>query len=153
MESSPMTNSSGLRMRLLGEMIGFIGRCRFCARSDARRNFPRLFQRARTYGERTRIPERTGNRMSDERSPMRGFDESTYLTMNPDVGKAVQDGSVPSGLWHFITTGFRENRVGVPLELARTIKRMEADATASLPPAALRKRVAGVEDPSSFTAI
>jgi len=92
--------------------------------------------------------------MSDQHLPIRGFNESTYLAMNPDVKKAVLDGSVASGWQHFLSNGFREDRTGVPRELADEIKHLfDTDTTASLPPAALRKRVHGAEDPSSFMAI
>jgi ubiquinone/menaquinone biosynthesis C-methylase UbiE len=92
--------------------------------------------------------------MSEEPVPIHGFSESAYLRMNPDVKRAVRKGSIPSGWQHFVSYGFRENRAGVSLELVHTIKSLFDDDTAeSLPPKALRKRVHGDENSSTFATI
>jgi len=38
------------------------------------------------------------------------FDESKYLANNPDVAKAVKQGAMPSGLWHYVRYGKKEGR-------------------------------------------
>jgi ubiquinone/menaquinone biosynthesis C-methylase UbiE len=92
--------------------------------------------------------------MSEEPLPVHGFSESTYLKMNPDVKRAVRKGVISTGWQHFISHGFREDRAGVSPELVQSIKSLFDDDTAeSLPPAALRKRVHGNEDPSTFATI
>src|ERR1700680_880714 len=99
-------------------------------------------------------PSIQAREMSEEPLPIHGFSESTYLKMNPDVKRAVRKGLIPSGWQHFIYHGFRENRAGVSLELAQTIKSLfDNDTAESLPPQALRKRVHGDEDPFTFARI
>lgn len=39
-----------------------------------------------------------------------GFNEATYLSKNPDVAKAVKQGAMPSGLWHYVMYGKKEGR-------------------------------------------
>ena len=81
--------------------------------------------------------------------PFKDFDESTYLKLNPDVFKAVQNRSFSSGLQHYISYGFYENRSGVPLEVYKAVKEFMEDDK-SFPPEHLRKRVHGIEELSSF---
>jgi len=38
------------------------------------------------------------------------FNEATYLSKNPDVAKAVAQGAMPSGLWHYVMHGKKEGR-------------------------------------------
>ena len=39
-----------------------------------------------------------------------GYNEQTYLQKNPDVATAVKAGAMPSGLWHYLKYGKKENR-------------------------------------------
>lgn len=39
-----------------------------------------------------------------------GWNEEAYLAKNPDVAKAVDQGIMPSGLWHYLKYGKNENR-------------------------------------------
>lgn len=43
-----------------------------------------------------------------------GFDEREYLTLNPTVEKAVNDGRFPDGWTHFVRHGYKEYRRGAP---------------------------------------
>lgn len=38
------------------------------------------------------------------------YNEAAYLANNPDVKKAVDEGVMPSGLWHFMKYGKNEGR-------------------------------------------
>lgn len=40
------------------------------------------------------------------------FDEAEYLAKNPDVADAVAKGGVRSGRYHYVMTGYLENRLG-----------------------------------------
>lgn len=83
--------------------------------------------------------------------PLKGFDESTYLNLNPDVFEAVQKGSLSSGWEHYISHGFRENRPGIPPEVFRDVQSiLEYISTVAVPPRKLRKRVHGDEGLSDF---
>jgi SAM-dependent methyltransferase len=50
------------------------------------------------------------------------FDETSYLTANPDVAAAVKSGIVPSGAEHYVLHGFRENRSLSPYERAGPLR-------------------------------
>ncbi len=83
--------------------------------------------------------------------PSPEFDEQAYLKANPDVAAAVEATPGMSGWRHFLDQGWLENRVGVSRsawEEVRRRKNYEVDHV--LPPAFLRKRVHGAEDPESF---
>lgn len=80
------------------------------------------------------------------------FDESTYLTMNPDVAQAVRGGSFSSGADHFIAHGCSERRPGVSPEVRGTIQEL-LDVSLPLPPEHLRKRVHGDATETSFTTV
>ena len=78
------------------------------------------------------------------------FDEQAYLKSNPDVLKAVQNGSCSSGLEHYINHGYRENRPSVS---SIALKNFVASFTSDhlpVPPEHLRKRVHGSEDVKNF---
>jgi len=90
--------------------------------------------------------------MNDMNYPVKSFDESTYLKLNPDVSEAVQNRSFSSGWEHYISYGFYENRPGVPFEVYKAIKDIMEDDK-SFPPEQLRKRVHGDENLSSFVNI
>jgi len=80
-----------------------------------------------------------------------GFDESTYLTSNPDVAAAVQNGGFASGWQHYLFFGSRENRPGVPPGVDQAMQVLhEKDSAEPAPPEHLRKRVHGAEDIESF---
>lgn len=92
--------------------------------------------------------------MSDIRYPFAGFDESTYLKLNPDVLEAVQNRYFSSGWEHYISHGFRENRLGVPLEVYQAVKEIiQYSPTESVPPEHLRKRVHGDENLLGFESV
>ena len=38
------------------------------------------------------------------------FDEAKYIAKHPDVAKAVRQGAMPSGLWHYVMYGKKEGR-------------------------------------------
>jgi SAM-dependent methyltransferase len=92
--------------------------------------------------------------MTDMNYSFRDFDESTYLELNPDVSEAVQNGSFSSGLEHYFSQGFLEDRHGVPPAVCKAIKAiMENVPIESAPPDHLRKRVHGDEDLSTFEGV
>jgi|TARA_B100000315_G_scaffold210208_1_gene206326 SAM-dependent methyltransferase len=80
------------------------------------------------------------------------FDEAAYLEANPDVSKAIENGTLEGGWIHFNLFGFRENRPGLPRATARRVRRLLDEASViSVPPRHLRLRVSGMEDEESFT--
>ena len=38
------------------------------------------------------------------------YNEGDYLELNPDIAAAVEKGTYSSGLHHYISYGFKENR-------------------------------------------
>jgi hypothetical protein len=42
--------------------------------------------------------------------PPANWNENAYLAKYPDVAAKVNAGKVPSGLWHYMTTGMKEGR-------------------------------------------
>jgi SAM-dependent methyltransferase len=86
--------------------------------------------------------------------PFEQFDETAYLAANPDVAAAVGSGVFSSGLRHYLQYGYREQRPGVPPALHASLAALLASAAAAaLPPAHLRTRVHGNDDPASFDSI
>lgn len=80
-----------------------------------------------------------------------GFDEKTYLNENPDVRKAVENSDGYTGWRHFWDHGFREDRLGVPLEVYKAVQNLRGyDYTSAVPPTHLRRRVHGANDLPSF---
>lgn len=82
-----------------------------------------------------------------------GFDEEVYLKMNPDVLRAVQNGTCSSGLEHYINHGYRENRPGVSSLALKEMKGFMDSFTSDhlpIPPEQLRKRVHGGDDIKNF---
>lgn len=85
--------------------------------------------------------------------PLAGFGEAAYLAANPDIRAAVEAGKLASGWSHFLAYGYRENRPGVhPAVYAKLDSVLGVDE-AMRPPAHLRHRVHGSEDPASFDAV
>lgn len=83
--------------------------------------------------------------------PSPEFDELAYLKANPDVAAAVEATPGLSGWRHFVDQGWLENRVGVSSAIREDVRRRKSyEVDHLLPPAFLRKRVHGAEDPASF---
>ncbi len=79
------------------------------------------------------------------------FNEDAYLEHNPDVAAAIARGEFPSGWSHFFASGYREERQGVPAELADRIAPLfDYQPTGATPPEHLRKRVHGDESLAAF---
>ena len=92
--------------------------------------------------------------MSKPTHAFHGFDESTYLSLNPDVAVAVRNGGFPSGWAHYLFYGSRENRPGVPPGADQAIGSLHnLNSAEPAPPEHLRKRVHGAEDLEGFERI
>ena len=81
--------------------------------------------------------------------PFANFNEEEYLAANPDIRDAVSKGVVKSGLAHYRRFGRHERRAGSPASGDRPPYR-PLDA---IPPEALRVRVTGLADLTSFDVI
>jgi SAM-dependent methyltransferase len=81
---------------------------------------------------------------------LEGFDEITYLQMNPDIATVVRQGLFVSGLAHYVAHGWQENRPGTP-KVAD--KQNEENLPPDVPPSALRRRVHGNVGVEGFSAI
>lgn len=77
------------------------------------------------------------------------FDPSAYLAANPDVARAVAEGSMTSAWRHYVQWGYGEGRPGVPEGVRRRVGAVMA-ASARIPPARLIARVHGSGDPAGF---
>ena len=56
------------------------------------------------------MPPSAGQQSATDAAIVTGFDEAWYLNAFPDVANAVRDGVCPSGLWHYMTYGWKEGR-------------------------------------------
>lgn len=80
-------------------------------------------------------------------SPLINFDEQSYLKSNPDVEKAIIEGQVISGLSHYLSYGYYENRKGGLIEIDQKIKNLlDNKKEGIVPPPNLRIRVQQAED-------
>lgn len=83
--------------------------------------------------------------------PVPDFSEEDYLRENRDVSEAVASGVFRSGWDHFLLYGHAEDRPGTPGLIEPAINQVLKDPRRSpVPPGALRVRVHGAEDLSSF---
>lgn len=86
--------------------------------------------------------------------PLEGFDEQTYLRLNPDVKGAVDANQFSSGWHHYLLYGFRENRLGVSKDVHHTVDSLfNSEQSDKQPPENLRKRVHGVGSLESFESV
>src|SRR5271166_1128196 len=87
-------------------------------------------------------------------SPHPDFDESLYLTRNPDVAAWVKSSRGLSGWRYFVDQGYLENRAGASQSVCRHVRLTKTyEIDEGLPPAFLRKRVHGSEDVDSFESV
>lgn len=75
--------------------------------------------------------------------PFADFDEAKYLAANPDIRDAIASGVVSSGLAHYRRFGRHEQRAGSP-------SRPSHQPLETMPPEALRVRVSGFSDITTF---
>jgi hypothetical protein len=73
----------------------------------------KLIERKEINGHaRVSVPEDLFRRMLAAAIKQKGlFDEKFYMESYADVSKAVTNGRVPSGLDHYVTAGYFENRL------------------------------------------
>jgi ubiquinone/menaquinone biosynthesis C-methylase UbiE len=86
-------------------------------------------------------------------TPVEGFDEATYLRLNPDVRDAVQHKAFSSGWQHYILHGMLENRQGVSAGALAKTRAMLDGRRRAVPPDHLRRRVHGDESIAGFTGV
>jgi len=86
-------------------------------------------------------------------SPLISFDEQKYLELNPDVASAVIKGEFLSGLYHYLSYGYYENRDGGMIKIDKKVQHLlDSTKDISLPPSHLRTRVHS-EDISTYKSI
>ncbi len=96
-----------------------------------------------------RRPGTAAWRISD-RDGEPAFDEAGYLVRHPDVADAIRDGSLGSGLEHYVCHGLREGRPSARGWIPRRLRAASSEGGPPLPPAELRARVHGGPDAEDF---
>lgn len=86
-------------------------------------------------------------------SQLISFDEQKYLELNPDVASTVIKGEFLSGLYHYLSYGYYENRDGGMIKMDKKVQNLlDSTKDIALPPSHLRIRVHS-EDISTYKSI
>jgi ubiquinone/menaquinone biosynthesis C-methylase UbiE len=91
--------------------------------------------------------------MTQTSTPLKGFDETSYLAENADVAGAIARHDFKSGYEHFVKYGYREERPGLDDGFRATFATHMRNLESISPPVHLIKRVHGADDVFGFDAV